>query len=447
LGYSKKGYTDGEIGQAWIEHFDKQTRAKARGRRRLLLVDGHNSHYTRGFLEYARTHQIEVVAYPSHSTHVYQGLDVAIFATMKQNWSDARDHWERSGKTVDKTNFLAIYAEAHLKTLSPENIKSAFRKTGVIPLNPDVITEPMMAPSLETSIRGTLPIEQSSPVKTMAAMIRDYLDYQKLQASASIDALADGQTHDLQGQTATPFFVRAAVDELASTSASFLTATSTLQSTSAPPAFKPATISPIRRTRYSHLLDNIPQTAQEQDLQNALRESEARDEARKESMLAMQAGVVLAGMYVDRAQEQLQAVEEKKKKNGKKRLMGDGKAKLFTGDEFYNLCVADEQERKKDAAVKEQRHIQRETHTVTLVEWKKVNDAIRERNEAKRAVFNEALKAWEDDRDAAKREKRRPGWTKPRWKDYSPEILIQRPKRVEAGDEDEESSSSDDDSE
>ena len=122
-------------------------------------------------------------------------------------------------------------------------------------------------------------------------------------------------------------------------------------------------------------------------------------------MLVMQAGVVLAGMYVDRAQEQLQAVEEKKKKNGKKRLMGNRKAKLFTGDEFYNLCVADEQEREKDAAVKEQRRIQRETHTATLVEWKRANDAIRERNDAKRVVFNEALKAWEDDKDAVKREK------------------------------------------
>jgi hypothetical protein len=48
------------------------------------------------------------------------------------------------------------------------------------------------------------------------------------------------------------------------------------------------------------------------------------------------------------------------------------------------------------------------------MEWKKMNDAIRERNEAKKAIFNEALKAWEDDRDAAKREKRQTGWTKPK---------------------------------
>jgi hypothetical protein len=31
LGYSKKGYTNGEIGRAWIEHFDKETKSKAKG--------------------------------------------------------------------------------------------------------------------------------------------------------------------------------------------------------------------------------------------------------------------------------------------------------------------------------------------------------------------------------------------------------------------------------
>jgi len=94
LGYSKKGYTDGEIGWAWIENFNKETKAKAKGQRCLLLVDGHNSHYTLGFLDHARAYQIEVVGYPSHSMHVYQGLDVVIFAPMKKRWSEACDDWK-----------------------------------------------------------------------------------------------------------------------------------------------------------------------------------------------------------------------------------------------------------------------------------------------------------------------------------------------------------------
>ncbi|KAF8218535.1 hypothetical protein L208DRAFT_1350477 [Tricholoma matsutake] len=67
----------------WIKQFDKQTHAKAAGRRRLFLVDGHNSHYTCAFLEYACKNQIVVLCYPSHSTHIYQGLDVVIFSILK----------------------------------------------------------------------------------------------------------------------------------------------------------------------------------------------------------------------------------------------------------------------------------------------------------------------------------------------------------------------------
>lgn len=91
LGYSKKGWTNGEIGVEWIKDFDRNTSTKANGSYRLLLVDGHNSHYTRGFLEYARMHQIVVVCYPAHTTHVLQGLDVACFAILKRVLSEERD--------------------------------------------------------------------------------------------------------------------------------------------------------------------------------------------------------------------------------------------------------------------------------------------------------------------------------------------------------------------
>lgn len=116
LGYSKKGWTDGEIGVEWIKHFDKHTAAKAiGGKYRLLLVDGHNSHYTHGFLEYARTHQILVVCYPAHTTHVLQGLDVVVFSVLKHFWTIERDRHEHdTGGKVDKSNFLGIYGRAHL---------------------------------------------------------------------------------------------------------------------------------------------------------------------------------------------------------------------------------------------------------------------------------------------------------------------------------------------
>ncbi|KIJ17303.1 hypothetical protein PAXINDRAFT_162195 [Paxillus involutus ATCC 200175] len=142
LGYSKKGWTTGEIGVTWIQEFDKQTSQKASGKYHLLLVDGHNSHYTRGFLD------------------------------------EARDEWERStGQSINKKNFLAVYGPAHLKTLTCENICTAFWKTGVWPSNPHVITSGMMAPNKETSIQGSLPVESATPIKLLSPSARSDNSY------------------------------------------------------------------------------------------------------------------------------------------------------------------------------------------------------------------------------------------------------------------------------
>src|ERR1700677_2084652 len=91
LGYSQKGWIDGEIGMLWIKQFNAQTREKAKGCARVLLVDGHKSHYTLGFLDYARTHNIHILCYPSHATHIYQGLDVVCFSILKRIWTEERD--------------------------------------------------------------------------------------------------------------------------------------------------------------------------------------------------------------------------------------------------------------------------------------------------------------------------------------------------------------------
>lgn len=100
------------------------------------------------------------MCYPSHTTHVYQGLDVVVFAVLKKCWSEERDKWEREkGEGITKSNFITIYGQAHLRALTPDLIRMAFRKTGVWPFNPTVISEQMMAPSKETSYQGHLPFE------------------------------------------------------------------------------------------------------------------------------------------------------------------------------------------------------------------------------------------------------------------------------------------------
>jgi hypothetical protein len=158
----------------------------------------------------------------------------------------------------------------------------------------------------------------------------------------------------------------------------------------------------------------------------------------KEQLMGMQAGVVLANIYTSRVQGQLQAAEERKLNKGKKRLMGDGKAKLFSGNEFYTLCVEDERKKAEEEAAAGQRRVQRESHAAALAAWKTACDAIKDRNRQKKQDFEKALAEWEAERAVAKAERRRPSWVQPRWRrDFQPERLPERPKRQDNEEEEE----------
>ena len=95
-----------------------------------------------------------------------------IFSVLKQWWIEARDEYKRThGERVDKTNFLSIYVKAHAAALTKKNIQATFRKMGVIPLNRNVVTTEMLAPSTTSSSQGILPLPQASPVCIMRDMI------------------------------------------------------------------------------------------------------------------------------------------------------------------------------------------------------------------------------------------------------------------------------------
>lgn len=435
-----------ELGIEYIKSFDRQTKEKARGRRRLLLVDGHNSHYTRGFLEYARLHRIEVVCYPSHGTHVYQGLDVIIFSVLKLNWSDARDDWERDGRTVTKATFLEIYSKAHFLTLTASNVEAAFRSTGIVPFNPDVITAETMAPALETSSTGILPVSQAPAVQPMMDMIGDYLEYRALGAERSGDGGGDGVSERGENaptpglpsaatSTATPFFVRSAVDSLAaSPSTSFLVSPDPVPSSSSLPAFNSVTISPPRPKRYKHLTDIVPHTEHEANLRAALLEVAGRDEDRKESMKGMQANTILSTMYTKRVRGQLEDQEERKRrKTNGGGLIGDGHAKWFSGDAFFELCVEDDERRKAEAEEKGQRGDERSLHSKALARWREGNDEIRKRNEGRKVQFHAALVEWRAEQEAARAAKRKVAVVQPKLKDFGVEKLLDKPRRIVAG--------------
>jgi len=328
MGYQKKGYTSGEIGVAWLKDWDKQTKAKAGGQARLLLVDGHSSHYTLGFLEYARDNNVVVLCYPSHSTHVYQGLDVVVFSVLKRTWSDERDRFEALGHAVTKLNFMTVYAKAHARTFTESNIRAAFAKTGIVPYNPGVITTEMMAPSLETSTTSLLPLGLATPVHEVVDLISHHnarkRKHQETEGVKPEQAVAGGLL------PYTP--VQCGLASLAMTSASFLVSASLIQSDMVLPPLFTTTITPPTQ-QDAMLLDVKPSNEFEAQLQAALHTSNMVVAMQKQVMAGMQAQTVLQSMYLEGVQGQLQAQEEKKiKKRKTGKINMDGWAKILTQD-------------------------------------------------------------------------------------------------------------------
>ena len=135
--------------------FEKATQEKANGKYCLLIMDGHNSHYTIAFLLLACLHMVIVICYVAHGTHIYQGLDVVVFAVLKHYFGVEQDAlFHTTGNTIDKGNFLQVISKAYITTLTPELIKTIFCKTGIWPFNPNVITADMLASSKEKSVQS-----------------------------------------------------------------------------------------------------------------------------------------------------------------------------------------------------------------------------------------------------------------------------------------------------
>ena len=412
MSYQKKGYTDGEISVAWLEDWDKLTKMKANKHYRLLIVDGHSSHYTMSFLEYARNNKIIVVCYPSHSTHVYQGLDVVIFSALKWAWSDERDRFERSGPVVSKTNFLAVYARAHVRAFTQANILAAFTKTGIVPFNPGVVTEAMMAPSLETSTSSLLPLPVASPVQELVDLISQHQACKRKREDDN-DLPRTPSALRIPDAPYTP--VRRAVNALASTSASFVVSQSAFKSTSCLPTIQTMTISP-NIPRDEALLAEEPSTEREKLLMAALQESHRTNECQKAAMMTMQAETLLQCVYVQGVRGQLQGQEEKKAKaaqTGRLNLK-DGKAKVLTQNDIFEGIKAAHEARDAAKEALSKRKDAKERYTEAMTMWKVREMDRKERNDRVKGIWKQDVKRWEAERDSAKYDRRKPRWKKPK---------------------------------
>jgi hypothetical protein len=77
------------LGRLWLEKdFAPETAARLDDPAdyRLLILDGHNSHGTWPFMDFAQKHRILILCLPSHTTHALQPCDVGVFGPLAKKW-------------------------------------------------------------------------------------------------------------------------------------------------------------------------------------------------------------------------------------------------------------------------------------------------------------------------------------------------------------------------
>lgn len=94
------------------------------------------------FIERAYSYKILVAAYPPHSTHRLQPLDVSLFSLLANYYSQELQQWVYRSQVLSrlsKRNFFGLFWPAFKRAFSISNIESGWRRTGLLPWDPKEI--------------------------------------------------------------------------------------------------------------------------------------------------------------------------------------------------------------------------------------------------------------------------------------------------------------------
>jgi hypothetical protein len=134
---SPSGWSNSDIFIQWfMDTFIPETTPSDPSQWRLLVLDRHKSHITPELMKKAWMHRIWLSWLPSHSSHITQPLDVAVFGPLKTYYHQLTRAWASYEATSlhQQQLFLEAYERASEKAMSRRNIMSGFSKSGVFPI-------------------------------------------------------------------------------------------------------------------------------------------------------------------------------------------------------------------------------------------------------------------------------------------------------------------------
>ena len=154
---TKSGWFDATTFQDWFEKVPLPYFQQREGKK-VMVGDNLSSHLSAKVIEMCEENDINFVFLPPNSTHLLQPLDVAVFRPLKRMWKkillEKKEKKKGTGVALPKDKIPEALKELMLgmQPTMATNIKSGFKKAGMIPVNPaEVLSEiPQEEPSTAT---------------------------------------------------------------------------------------------------------------------------------------------------------------------------------------------------------------------------------------------------------------------------------------------------------
>ncbi|GFN86680.1 tigger transposable element-derived protein 6-like protein [Plakobranchus ocellatus] len=132
------GWVNSEVFRSWLlETFVPHVQDLPRPV--VLFCDGHTSHVSLEVHDICKANGIVYFLLPSHASHVVQPLDLVYYGNFKREWKAALN-WHRiinKVASIFPRTFMPVFRDAWQRCYCEDHIKTAFRKSGLSPWNPD----------------------------------------------------------------------------------------------------------------------------------------------------------------------------------------------------------------------------------------------------------------------------------------------------------------------
>ena len=157
---SRSGWMTKELFTAWAIHFISWTATyratflhqyypRDENQQILLYLDGHGSRINYEAMKLFEQNNIKVVTLRPHTIHLCQPFDRVIASPMKKYIKEYSSMWNRrypqisrlTGTQLERTKAVLCLYDAFEKAVDLANAESAFRNTGLCPLNKDIVLD------------------------------------------------------------------------------------------------------------------------------------------------------------------------------------------------------------------------------------------------------------------------------------------------------------------